>query len=112
MRRMRASAWWCNRVAVAGSNSKGRLDTGFIVHNERTYPHLLHGCSASWASPPSFGVRCEECGLEYAGARGRAGVATRPSKLASPEYLRMLVDVQDASTARRARCCATRGPIA
>ena len=28
-------------VAVAGAHGEVGLDTGFIVHNERTYPHLL-----------------------------------------------------------------------
>jgi predicted NAD/FAD-binding protein len=85
-------------VAVAGAHGEVGLDTGFIVHNERTYPHLLRlfrelGVSTQ-ASDMSFGVRCEQCGLEYAGARGLAGVAARPARLLHPEYLRMLVEVK------------------
>ena len=42
----------------------------------------------------SFGVRCEGCGLEYAGARGMVGVAPRLSTLARPRYLRMLAEIK------------------
>jgi predicted NAD/FAD-binding protein len=87
-----------NTVAVAGSRGEVGLDTGFIVHNERTYPHLLRLFGelgvATQTSDMSFGVRCEQCGLEYAGARGLSGVAARPSRLASADYLRMLVEVK------------------
>ena len=87
-----------NTVAVQGARGRVGLDTGFIVHNERTYPHLLRLFGelgvATQASDMSFGVRCEQCGLEYAGARGLAGVAARPSRLLRPEYLRMLAEVR------------------
>ncbi|MEU2509027.1 FAD-dependent oxidoreductase [Streptomyces sp. NPDC007863] len=54
------------------------VDTGFIVHNERTYPHLLGlfrelGVTTQDAEM-SMSVRCEGCGLEYAGARGVRGL--------------------------------------
>jgi predicted NAD/FAD-binding protein len=73
-----------------------RVDTGFIVHNERTYPTLLRLFDdlgvATQDSDMSMSVRCDGCGLEYAGARGAAGLfATRRS--ASPRYLRMLGEV-------------------
>ena len=87
-----------NTVSVAGVRGQVGLDTGFIVHNERTYPHLLRLFGelgvATQDSDMSFGVCCEECGLEYAGARGLAGMAARPSNLISPAYLRMLVEVK------------------
>ena len=41
-----------------------------------------------------FGVRCEGCGLEYAGARGMQGVVPRPGVLGRPRYLRMLTEVK------------------
>ncbi|MGW1013481.1 NAD(P)/FAD-dependent oxidoreductase [Streptomyces termitum] len=55
-----------------------RVDTGFIVHNERTYPHLLRlfrelGVTTQ-DSEMSMSVRCDGCGLEYAGARGPRGL--------------------------------------
>ena len=74
------------------------LDTGFIVHNQRTYPTLLRLFAdlgiATQASDMSFGVRCEGCGLEYAGARGMHGVVPRPGVLGRPRYLRMLTEVK------------------
>lgn len=74
-----------------------RVDSGFIVHNRRTYPHLLR-LFAELAVPTqesemSMSVRCEGCGLEYAGARGPAGLLARPASVRDPAYLRMLAAV-------------------
>ncbi|MFE9858239.1 NAD(P)/FAD-dependent oxidoreductase [Streptomyces sp. NPDC005780] len=74
-----------------------RVDSGFIVHNRRTYPHLLR-LFAELAVPTqesemSMSVRCEGCGLEYAGARGPAGLLARPATVRDPAYLRMLAAV-------------------
>ena len=50
---------------------------------------------ATQASDMSFGVRCEGCGLEYAGARGLPGVVPHGrAVLGRPRYLRMLVEVR------------------
>jgi predicted NAD/FAD-binding protein len=74
------------------------IDTGFIVHNERTYPTLLRlfaelGVETQDAEM-SMSVRCDGCGLEYAGARdGARGIIARPSSLLRGRYLRMLVEV-------------------
>ena len=72
------------------------IDTGFIVHNERTYPVLLRLFAelgvATQDSDMSMSVRCDECHLEYAGAKGLAGLfASR--RAANPRYLKMLVEV-------------------
>jgi predicted NAD/FAD-binding protein len=73
------------------------VDSGFIVHNERTYPHLLRLFGelgvATQDSDMSMSVRCEGCGLEYAGARGLAGLFPQASNLRRPAYLRMLAEV-------------------
>jgi predicted NAD/FAD-binding protein len=73
------------------------VDSGFIVHNERTYPHLLRLFRelgvATQESEMSMSVRCEGCGLEYAGARGAAGVFAQPRNALRPRYLRMLTEV-------------------
>lgn len=74
------------------------LDTGFLVHNARTYPHLLRLFAeldvATQKSEMSMSVRCDGCGLEYAGARGIRGVFAQPRSIARPRYLRMLLQVR------------------
>ncbi|MFE1830694.1 NAD(P)/FAD-dependent oxidoreductase [Streptomyces yangpuensis] len=72
------------------------VDSGFIVHNERTYPNLLRlfrelGISTQDAEM-SMSVRCDGCGLEYAGARGPAGLFTGRAALRG-RYLALLAQV-------------------
>ena len=82
------------------ADASGRLvqvDTGFIVHNERTYPTLLRLFAelgvTTQDSDMSMSVRCAECGLEYAGARGLGGLFPDHRRLRDPNYLRMLGEV-------------------
>lgn len=72
------------------------VDSGFIVHNERTYPTLLRlfrelGVTTQDAGM-SMSVRCDGCGLEYAGARGPAALFTGRAALRG-RYLRLLAEV-------------------
>ncbi|MFI2213936.1 NAD(P)/FAD-dependent oxidoreductase [Streptomyces sp. NPDC020141] len=73
-----------------------RVDSGFIVHNERTYPTLLRLFRelgvATQDSEMSMSVRCDGCGLEYAGARGAAALFTGRAALRG-RYLRLLAEV-------------------
>ncbi|MFE4227096.1 NAD(P)/FAD-dependent oxidoreductase [Arthrobacter sp. NPDC056886] len=74
------------------------VDTGFIVHNERTYPTLLRLFAElgvqTQESEMSMSVRCDGCGLEYAGARPKGrGIIARPSTLLRGRYLWMLLEV-------------------
>ncbi len=73
------------------------LDTGFLVHNTRTYPTLTRLFTElgveSQETEMSLSVRCQGCGLEYAGSRGMRGLIPRPGRVARPEYLRMLAAV-------------------
>lgn len=73
------------------------VDTGFIVHNEKTYPVLLRLFAAlgvaTQPSDMSMSVRCDGCGLEYAGARGVKGLFPQPENLRNRAYLRMLAEV-------------------
>jgi uncharacterized protein len=73
------------------------IDTGFIVHNERTYPVLLRMFRelgvATQPSEMSLSVRDDATGLEWAGALGRAGLFPDRSFLSRPAYLRMLTEV-------------------
>lgn len=84
-------------VPQPGGSALG-IDTGFIVHNERTYPTLLRLFAElgveTQDSEMSMSIRCDGCGLEYAGARdGARGIIARPSSLLRGRYLRMLVEV-------------------
>lgn len=73
------------------------VDTGFIVHNERTYPVLLRLFRelgvATQESEMSMSVRDEASGLEYAGALGPGGLFPSARNLTDPSYLRMLVEI-------------------
>jgi uncharacterized protein len=73
------------------------VDSGFIVHNDVTYPNLLRLFAelgvATQESEMSMSVRDEASGLEYAGARGLRGLFAQPRNLANPRYLRMLGEV-------------------
>jgi uncharacterized protein len=74
------------------------VDSGFIVYNERTYPNLVRlfgelGVDTQ-ASDMSMSVRCDGCGLEYAGARGFGGVFAQPRRALHRDFWRLLVDVK------------------
>ncbi|MDP9092089.1 MAG: FAD-dependent oxidoreductase [Actinomycetota bacterium] len=80
--------------------SDGRVlgvDTGFIVHNEVTYPQLrrLFGelGVATQESDMSMSISCGGCGIEYAGGRGVAGLLPSLRTATNPRYLRMLAEV-------------------
>jgi predicted NAD/FAD-binding protein len=74
------------------------VDTGFIVHNRRTYPHLIRLFDelgvATQPSDMSMSVRCLGCGLEYAGAKGPRGLLATPGQALRPAFLRMLLEVR------------------
>lgn len=82
------------------TDSDGRrhaVDSGFIVHNDVTYPWLrrLFGELDVEVRPTemSMSVRCEGCGLEYAGGRGLRGVFAQPRRLIDPRFVRLLWQV-------------------
>ena len=82
---------------VAPDGSSVAIDTGFIVHNRRTYPNLLRLFAelgvATQETEMSMSVSCRGCGLEYAGGRGLAGLVPTAGVLGRPRYLRMLAEV-------------------
>lgn len=73
-----------------------RIDTGFIVYNDRNYPNFMkllarlaiHGVP----TPMSFAVRCDRTGIEYSGS-GLAGVFAQKRNLFRPSFLRMVGDI-------------------
>ncbi|MFF1708728.1 NAD(P)/FAD-dependent oxidoreductase [Streptomyces sp. NPDC058268] len=83
---------------VPGTDGRTRsVDSGFIVHNDRTYPNLLRLFReldvTSRPTEMSMSVRCEGCGLEYAGARGPRGLFAQPRNALRVPYLRMLAEI-------------------
>ena len=82
------------------------VDSGFIVHNERTYPTLLRLFREldvpTRPTEMSMSVTCAGCGLSYAGARGASGLFAQRRRLLDPRYLRMLAEVPRFHRAARA----------
>ena len=74
-----------------------RVDTGFIVHNRKTYPMLLRLFSelgvSTQESDMSMSIVCDGCGLEYAGGRGLSGLLPSMRTVSRWRYLRMLTEV-------------------
>jgi predicted NAD/FAD-binding protein len=83
---------------VTPDTGTAAVDSGFIVHNERTYPQLLRLFSELGVSTQptemSMSIHCEGCGLEYAGAKGIGGLFAQPRSATRPAYLRMLAEVK------------------
>ena len=73
------------------------IDTGFIVHNRRTYPTLLRLFAElgveTQESEMSLSVSDDTTGLEWAGALGARGLFPTPGHLGRPAYLRMLGEI-------------------
>jgi predicted NAD/FAD-binding protein len=83
-------------VDVQAEGRTYAVDTGFIVHNDWTYPNfvaLLKELGVAWQpSDMSFSVRCEASGLEYNGTSLNALFAQRLNLL-RPSFLRMVADI-------------------
>jgi uncharacterized protein len=84
-------------VALTSGRVAG-LDTAFLVHNTRTYPTLLRLFGeldvATQDTEMSMSVRCDGCGLEYAGGKGPRGLVPRASALTRPRYVAMLAQAR------------------
>ena len=72
------------------------VDTGFLVFNDRTYPHLVALFDAlgvaTTESEMSFSVRVDALDLEWAGTN-LASLFAQPGNALRPDYWRMLADV-------------------
>jgi predicted NAD/FAD-binding protein len=72
------------------------LDTGFLVHNDRTYPNLVRLFGdlgvATRDSDMSFAVSCRRSGLEYS-SRGANGFFAQRRNLVSPSHLSLLREI-------------------
>jgi uncharacterized protein len=74
-----------NTVHVDSSRGPLAVDTGFIVHNDRTYPNLIKLFNELGVprvnSDMSFAVSCRKSGYEYS-SRGLRGYFAQPRNLA------------------------------
>ncbi|HWE50735.1 MAG TPA: FAD-dependent oxidoreductase [Bryobacteraceae bacterium] len=79
-------------VTVDGLN----IDTGFIVHNDRTYPNLIKLFAelgvATAPSDMSFSVSSSETGFEYS-SRGLRGFFAQKKNLFAREHYRLLREI-------------------
>ena len=89
----------------AAPGSAVAADTGFIVYNERTYPLLTRLFAelgiAGQDSEMSMSVRCLQCGLQYAGQRGLAGLGAG-LRGGTRRYLVLLAEIARFRRAARA----------
>ena len=83
------------------------LDTGFLVHNDRTYPNLVRLFGelgvATRDSDMSFAVSCRRTGLEYS-SRGANGFFAQRRNLVSAVAPLACCARSCASIGRRPRC--------
>jgi len=83
-------------IRVQGDRGPIALDTGFLVHNRKTYPLLVRLFEEleveTRASYMSFSVTCPKTGLEY-GSRGLSGVFAQPRSLLDSGQYRLLADI-------------------
>lgn len=83
---------------VDSGSGQVRVDSGFIVHNDRTYP-LLGRLFAELGievrdTEMSMSISDPVSGTEYAGGRGITGFLARPRQLLSRDFVTMLRSVR------------------
>jgi predicted NAD/FAD-binding protein len=85
-----------NTVLIEGPTGSVPLDTGFLVHNDRTYPNLVRLFGelgvATRNSDMSFAVSCRRTGLEYS-SRGANGFFAQRRNLVRPSHLSLLREI-------------------
>jgi predicted NAD/FAD-binding protein len=85
-----------NTVHVPTPGGSIALDTGFLVHNDRTYPNLVRLFRelgvATDNSDMSFAVSCRRSGLEYS-SRGVNGFFAQRRNLVRTSHLMLLREI-------------------
>ena len=74
------------------------VDSGFIVHNDRTYPQLRRLFAEldvhTRPTEMSMSISDMPSGVEFAGGRGASGVFAQKRRMLDPRFLLMLVEVK------------------
>ena len=82
--------------AIETSRGVSPIDTGFIVHNDRTYPNLVKLFNKLGVerqkSDMSFGVSCQKTGFEYS-SRGLSGLFAQKSNWLRWRHYRFLREI-------------------
>ena len=85
-----------NTVMVENGGDPIPVDTGFIVHNDRTYPNLVKLLAElgveTQPSDMSFSVSCRQTGFEYS-SRGINGFFAQRSNLVRTGHYRLLAEI-------------------
>ncbi len=85
-----------NTLDVELEGERHRIDTGFIVFNDWTYPNFIRLLDEigvpSQPTTMSFSVRCDLTGLEYNGSNLN-GLFAQRRNLLRPSFYRMLRDI-------------------
>ena len=83
-------------IRAHGDRGAVALDTGFLVHNARTYPNLVRLFDelgvATRRSDMSFSVACSTTGFEYS-SRGVRGFFAQTRNLVNADHYRLLRDI-------------------
>src|SRR5579871_6004669 len=83
-------------VTVDSASGPVPVDTGFIVHNDRTYPNLVRLFAElgveTQSSDMSFAVCCQATGFEYS-SRGLNGFFAQRSNVFRPSQYRLLREI-------------------
>lgn len=83
-------------IDVDAPEGRLALDTGFLVHNPRTYPNLVRLFEetgvATRGSDMSFSVSCRRSGFEYS-SRGARGFFAQARNAVRPSHLRLFADI-------------------
>jgi len=85
-----------NTVVIENSLGRLAIDTGFIVHNDRTYPNLVRlfrelGVETQ-ASDMSFAVACRKTGFEYS-SRGLNGFFAQKQNFFRSRHYELLWEI-------------------